>query len=297
VLFGLFPQLPNDPLWMPLLSAALLGLLFVGWPALMRLLLNLKPMPDCPLRQRLEAVAHRLSFRCSDILVWDTHDHFATALLTGPLPMLRYVVLTDRLINQMEPEEVEAVFGHEIGHVKHRHMLFYLLFLVISLLVLVAAWSALLELAPAAALGQFVLDHVPWQEFWQANRELLLIGPLLLALLVYLFVVFGLLSRRCERQADLYACRMVSLPAFIAALERVARLNGVSRARPGWLASWRHGTIASRVECLRRLQADPRLERRYQQDIGLVKWGLLTGLFCFLLVLGPERLWGLLRPF
>ena len=38
----------------------------------------------------------------------------------------------------------------------------------------------------------------------------------------------------------------------------VARLNGIHRTRPGLLSSWRHGTIADRIECLQRLQAvDP----------------------------------------
>jgi Zn-dependent protease with chaperone function len=296
VLFGIFPGLQNDPLWMPLLSMALLAVLFISWPWLLRLLLNLRPMPNCPLRQRLEATARRLKFRCSDILVWDTHNNIATALLAGPLPALRYVVFTDRLIGQLEPEEVEAVFAHEVGHIKHRHMLLYLLFLIVSLLVLAAAGHAVLELAPLADVERWVAAYAPWPDFWTANRDLLLAVPLLVVLLAYLFVVFGFLSRRCERQADLYACRATSAPAFIAALEKVARLSGISRSRPGRLASWRHGTVAARVDCLRRLQADPGLELRYRLDIGLAQWGLLAGLGCVLLLLGPGRLWELFRP-
>jgi Zn-dependent protease with chaperone function len=293
-LFALFPDLQRHPVLMPLSSGALLAVLFAGWPWLLRMLLNLQPLPEGPLRQRLEQTARRLSFRCRDILVWDTHDTLATALLVGPLPTLRYVVLTDRLLQHMEPEEVEAVFGHEVGHVKHRHMTLYLVFLLASLLALSALWDWLLEWLPKGT-GSAVLAWLPWPDFWRGNPELLLAGPMLLTLLVYLFVVFGLLSRRCERQADLYACRAVAAPPFIAALEKVARLNGLSRDRPGWLASWRHGTIAQRVECLRRLQADPGLEAGYQRHIGLVKWGVLAGLGGLLLVLGPDRLLDLLR--
>src|SRR5438477_3263267 len=127
---------------MPRLSGLLLALLLAGWPWLLRVLLNLKPLAEGPLRRRLTETARRLSLRCSDILVWNTHDTMATALLAGPLPTLRYVVLTDRLIRHMEPEEIEAVFGHEVGHVKHRHMTYYLLFLVLSLLTLSALWDS-----------------------------------------------------------------------------------------------------------------------------------------------------------
>lgn len=290
ILFSLFPSFQNDPLLMPLLSGGLLAVLFVGWPWLLRLLLNLKPLPDCPLRRQLDQTARRLSFRCTDIMVWDTHDTLATALLVGPLPVLRYVVLTDRLLQNMEPVEVEAVFGHEVGHVKHRHLLLYFMFMVLSLLALSALWGRLMDFVPPDGLDELVRAYVPWPEFWKANVEMLLAVPLLLALLAYLFVFFGLLSRRCERQADLYACRAVSGPAFIAALEKVAWLNGISRERPGWLSSWRHDTIARRVACVRGVQTDPRLELRHQHHIGLVKWALLVGLSCLLLILGPERL-------
>src|SRR5439155_13691310 len=96
------------------------------------------------------------------------------------------------------------------------------------------------------------------------------------AFLVYLFVVFGYLSRRCERQADVYGCRTVScrrldcvghddgpelaagagalcptgVRTFIYALEKVAQINGISRDRPGFLQSWQHGSIARRVAFL-----------------------------------------------
>ena len=91
------------------------------------------------------------------------------------------------------------------------------------------------------------------------------------------------------------ACRAVSFPAFISALEKVAVLNGLSRSRPGWLASWRHGTIAERVACLREVEANPTRAVHYQHGISLVKWGLLIGLGCLVLLVGPERLWEMLR--
>src|SRR5206468_11439789 len=121
----------------------------------------------------------------------------------------------------------------------------------------------------------------------------------------------GFLSRRCERQADIYGCRAVScarsdcldhepglipspggkslcptgIRTFIHALEKVARINGISRSRPGWLQSWQHSTIASRVEFLQRVLADPSVEPRFQRTVFLVKWGLLivlVGALCAL---------------
>jgi STE24 endopeptidase len=145
----------------------------------------------------------------------------------------------------------------------------------------------------------------------------------------YVFVVFGFLSRRCERQADVYGCKAVScgsgaceghsdgepagypaelgrsatevnlcptgIRTFISALDKVALVNGISRRRPGLLNAWLHGTIARRVEFLETVLADRRAERRFQRRLGLLKWGLLTGLAAGLFVLAAGH-WEELRP-
>ena len=93
-------------------------------------------------RQRLMQTARRLHFRCSDLLLWNTQGGMANAMVLGIFPWPRYVVFTDRMLEEFSPEEVEAVFGHEIGHVKHRHMLLYLVFISASIvmLTLLTAW-------------------------------------------------------------------------------------------------------------------------------------------------------------
>jgi Zn-dependent protease with chaperone function len=273
------------------LSGAVLALaVFVTMPWILRLVLGLKPLPDSPVRNRLLATAQRLNFRCSNILLWNTRGGVANAMVAGMLPIPRYVVLTDRLIAELTPDEVEAVFGHEIGHVKHRHMLYYLSFLMLSLAVL---WGTIALFLPPDM------------------REDLAVLPLVSAVGAYIFVVFGFLSRRCERQADIYGCRAVSctrtdcmghgagtvlapnghglcptgIRTFIDALEKVAVLNGISRDRPGWLQSWQHSTIARRVEFLQHMLCDPGLEPRFQRRVGRVKWGLFLGLGACLAIL------------
>jgi STE24 endopeptidase len=281
----LFPQTDGDYQVLAeslALAAAVFVLAFTPW--VMRLILGLKPMPEGRLRDRLLAASRRLKFRCSGILVWNTRSGIANAMVVGLLPYPRYVVLTDRLISGMSPDEVEAVFGHEVGHVKHRHMLYNLAFLLVSLGLLVQIYN--------------VADLKAWVNF-PAHQDLKVV-PLSVLLGTYIFVVWGFLSRRCERQADVFGCRAVScarhdchghdadaalLPAgqglcptgihtFISALEKVAVLNGISRDRPGWLQSWQHSTIARRVDFLQQVLVDPQLEARFQKRVGLVKWSL-----------------------
>jgi STE24 endopeptidase len=276
------------------------GLAFVlGMPWILRLLLGLKPLPNSPLRDRLMSAARRLRFRCSNILQWNTHQGMANALVVGVLPWPRYVVFTDKLLEEFRPDEVEAVFGHEIGHVKHQHMLYYLVFC----------------LASVATLGMLIKVYLPdlfqlligAPEATAAGAEgpglssYLQVLPMAALLPAYVLIVFGFLSRRCERQADIYGCRAVSchradctghepgdnlaiggrglcptgVHTFIRALEKVALVNGISRDRPGFRQSWRHSTIARRVAFLERLLSDPGLERRFQRRVALVKWALL----------------------
>src|SRR5437764_7265339 len=157
-------------------------------------------------------------------------------------------------------------------------MLFYFGFLLASLVVVLGLWhagKALLGQGPVFAL---LHEHCGALLAWLSAYEMLAVLPLLLLLGAYMFVVFGFLSRRCERQADIFGCRTVSCAVFIEALEKVARLNGISRDRPGWLSSWQHSTIARRVEFIERMSLDPELEPRFQRAVGYVKWGMALSL-------------------
>jgi Zn-dependent protease with chaperone function len=293
-----FPWLQQED-YFQYLALALMIAAFLLMPWVVRLVLGLRPLEEGPLRQRLYRTAERLKFRCSNILLWPTRRGVANAMVVGIVPFLRYVVLTDRLIDALTPEEIEAVFGHEVGHVKHRHMLYYLGFIIASLFVVTSVW----ELAD-------LKTRLDWRV--RADLEVL---PFFGLLATYIFVVFGFLSRRCERQADVFGCRAVSctrsacqghdasvalspggrglcptgIHTFINALEKVADLNGISRDRPGWLQSWQHSTIARRVEFLQRVVEDPAVERRFQRVVWLVKWAFFLVLVAVMVALGSMQ--------
>lgn len=300
--------------WLASLAGIVLVLaVFAMMPWIIRAVLRLRPLPAGPLSDRLHAAARRLHFRCSDILVWNTNGSMANAMVVGVLPWLRYVVFTDRLLEEFAPEEVEAVLGHEIGHVKHHHMLYYLVFLLGSMM----------------ALGMLVTEHMPelmdtataalagngpgWRSLVDllSDHKYLQWTPLIASLLAYIVFVFGFVSRRCERQADIFGCRAVScadracpghdgttelsgrgrslcstgIRTFIHALEKVAFVNGISRDKPGFLQSWQHSTIGRRIEFLQRMLADPALEPRFQRRVAVLKWGLFAALIAVFAVL------------
>src|SRR6185437_7630939 len=175
-LLRLFPEAGQD--WQGVINGTgivALLLVFAAMPWIVRLVLGLKPLPASPLRTRLETVSKRLRFRCSNILVCNTRNGMGNAMVIGIVPWVRYVVFTDRLLEDFTPEEIEAVFGHEIGHIRHHHMLYYLGFLTASVIVL--GW-----------LGYFFRDS--WKPLFDVDHHQYLADiPLIVVLLGYIFVV------------------------------------------------------------------------------------------------------------
>jgi Zn-dependent protease with chaperone function len=219
-------------------------LLFVGlglaFPFLARWIWKTSPLPPGALRDSLEGIARRLGFRGREILVWKTGGLSANAAVVGLLPAARYVVLTDALLRLLSAREVEAVFGHEVGHARCRHAAS--LFLYAGAWVLVAVGAA--RLLP----------------------ELPLVGEALVVLvgLLAMWTGFGYLARRFELEADLFGAAAVGdAEVFAQALERVGGASGRSR----WHGSWRHFSVAKRVAFLRRVAGDPELGQRFRSRL------------------------------
>jgi STE24 endopeptidase len=169
------------------------GLVFLLAPEILRRVLQTQSLPDSPLRRRLEALCRRVGMRYRDILLWRTQNNMGNAAVMGIIPPVRYILLSDLLLERMDDEQIEAVFAHEVGHVVHRHMAWYVVVILIFTLALLAIEPFVPKTLPA-------LVGVP-----QGVLDVLLPVLVLMMFLVY----FGFLSRRFERQADVYAARVI----------------------------------------------------------------------------------------
>ena len=117
-----------------LLSA---GSVFLLAPAILRHVLNTRPLADSPLRQRLEAMCKTAGLGYREILLWHTDNHMGNAAVMGVMPWVRYILLSDLLLETMTDRQIEAVFAHELGHVAHRHLIWSGVFVIILMLVAV----------------------------------------------------------------------------------------------------------------------------------------------------------------
>lgn len=218
------------------------GVLFSLAPFLFRVALETRPLPPGPVRADLEALARSMDFRCREILVWSTPHRIVNAAIIGFAPRLRYVLLTDGLLARLTRPELLAVFAHEAAHGRRGHPIVLAAFAIVFLLLFyaVSPWI------PAEAITGGAVG--------------------ILLLIAYWFVGFGFLSRRLEREADLFGAAALGRPEWmIAALARIEGLIGGSRGVAHWLSTWRHFSIGRRIETLRGYAQDPAaLDRAHQ---------------------------------
>ncbi|MFI5378215.1 MAG: M48 family metallopeptidase [Tepidisphaerales bacterium] len=272
-----------------LLPAA--GLVYVLAPKIIQMVLNTRPLGDSPLRQRLEDICRRMKLRYRDILLWQTQYSMGNAAVIGILPRLRYVLLSDLLLETMSDEQIEAVFAHELGHIVHRHMVWYVVFFMI------------LALASIGLTGWLnaAIPHVPGLRSMSQDALQLLVSAA--SVVMSIFVLFGYVSRKFERQADVFAARMMQsgwmqgpesashvgeqgAEVFASALQRVASVNNIPvRAR-----SWCHGSIGSRMDYLRQISADPAQTQRFDETM----WRLYATMVAALLLSAASAGWAML---
>ena len=188
------------------------AIVFLLAPEVLRRVLQTEPLPPGPLRRRLEELCHRTGMRYRQILLWRTQNNMGNAAVMGFIPQVRYVLLSDLLLETMTDEQIEAVFAHEIGHVVHRHMAWYVVFFIILGMLFAGPGQALADQLDAWGLPEQFIGALGMMGF---------VGGMLLG--------FGFLSRRCERQADVYAARTMEA-ARIAG--HGIRVGGGANGRP-----------------------------------------------------------------
>jgi len=254
---------------------------FLVAPLLLRFIWKTRTLPAGPLRERLEGFCQRIRLNYREILLWDTYSAVANAAVMGLLKPVRYVLLSDALIENMSDDQIEAVFGHEAGHVRHHHILFLVLFMMGGIFLMMLL-SELLVYGLEGIIGG--------AETWNPVYMWLLYGWSLMWMVVWV-LVFGWVSRRFERQADVHAAqtvgqgkdhdgdnnnRLSARGAWImeTALIRIALLNGMSiDAR-----SWRHSSIASRAAFLRQLAEQDGALNRFMRLVQYIKLLIIVGI-------------------
>jgi tetratricopeptide (TPR) repeat protein len=205
-----------------------------------------KPLPQDDVKAELERFCNDHDFRTGGLLHWPVFgSEMLTAGVVGILPGLRYILITPGLLKTLNIAELKAVVAHEMGHVRKKHLLLFVVLLILFILLTYDLGDTLSLLALSnrtifnwyAAAGDVAASLV----------SLISALPVIVLMVVYFRFIFGYFLRNSERQADLYAMELVGDPQpLISSLERIAFHSG----RIEDLPSWHHYSIRQRIDFL-----------------------------------------------
>ncbi|MEK7466079.1 MAG: M48 family metallopeptidase [Planctomycetota bacterium] len=236
------------------LLAAIMVVTLLTSPSWMPLVLRARPFPDSPLRSDLIRLCERAGVTTPAFWIWPSADSGSVnAMVVGIRSRGRAVFFTESMLQSLSADELGAVLAHELGHVRYRHAAVYACF----------AMGAVAAVAAAEA----ALSHLDSD----LSRT-----TLVAALAASIAATFGAFYRRFERQADLFAARLVPANVFIATLEKVASLSG--NVRKVW--SFTHTSIEQRVNFLLEAGLRPESAARFEHRLSkAVLAGLVVAAF------------------
>jgi STE24 endopeptidase len=289
-----------------LVTLPAIGCLVIFGPEILRRVLRTEPLPDCPLKRKLAEIAQRHRVRFHDVLLWKTDNQMGNAAVMGFVPRFRYVLISDLLLETMHDEQIEAIFAHEIGHVMHRH----LLWLMAAIMALMFAF---------AGPGQLLVDGMSSMHArfgWLTESIQMAIA--LCGAMALFALAFGFVSRKFERQADVFAARTIQeisrpqpaedFAGLEAMIEGPARHTAVLEEEPNAdfvgrhgaavfcsalervaavnnipiaARSWCHGSIAKRMRFLEFLSRDARRTAEFDRFMRRLYLGLIGCLLAF----------------
>jgi STE24 endopeptidase len=207
--------------WLYLWLAWLGFTVFMMWayPSFIAPLFNtFTPLADEDLRRRVEDLLARCGFKSQGIFVMDgsRRSGHGNAYFTG-LGNNKRIVFFDTLLESLDPDQIEAVLAHELGHFKRHHIFKNLVMM------------ALLSLGGLALLGWLSAQPAFYQGLgvsqpsnYMALALFMLVTPVLT---FFLYPVLTYISRHYEFEADEFATKMASSQSLAQALVKLYKEN------------------------------------------------------------------------
>ena len=229
----------------------LIALLIVFlYPVFSKIFNKFTPLGDGELKERLTALLEKHGYHVRAIQVMDASRRTtkSNAYFTG-FGRMKTIVLYDTLVQQMTPDEIVAVFAHELGHGLHRDTLRNQVFTAVQMLILgVLAW---LTLRSTGIYPPFGFSEVNY------GFAMILIMSVEFALVAPLFgPVTHYFSRKAEYRADEQAVKEGCGDALIEGLKKLAREN-LSDLSPSPLLvklEYSHPTLSQRIDAIKKLK-------------------------------------------
>ncbi len=232
-------------------------------PAMIQKFWRCKPLESGYVRSRIEKLCRRAGLEYSNILYWPIFGgRMITAGIMGLIKKFRYILITEALVHHLEPEEMDAVIAHEIGHVKRKHLHFYLVFFIGYIFLSYAFFDLLIY---------FIIYADPVYSLISSsgiNHDTIISAVFSLIIIIIFFIyfryIFGYFMRNFERQADTYVYALFpSAKPLISTFKKIAATTGQPPDRP----NWHHFSIKERIEYLNLCEEDKTYITRQDRKI------------------------------
>ena len=244
--------------WLILAFAVLMTLILLGitflYPVLSRIFNKFTPLEDGELRSQLCGLLEKHGFTVRDIKVMDASRRTtkSNAYFTG-FGKMKTIVLYDTLVESMTPEEICAVFAHELGHGLHKDTLKNQILTFGQMIILgVLAWLTLRTPEIFTAFGFTGVNY---------GFAIILIMSIEFALFAPLYgLLVNWLSRRAEYRADAQAVEEGYGKELVSGLKKLARKNYADLAPSPLLVKleYSHPPLSKRIDAIEKLLSSAR---------------------------------------
>lgn len=208
---------------------------------------KLKPMEDGELKSSIQAYCNRVNFPLKNIFIMDGSKRSSkgNAFFSG-LGKKKKVVLFDTLVEKHSIQELTAVFAHEVGHYKKKHILFSTIFSI-------ALMGFMLFLFSRMAYNA----EVSWAMGGQTSAlhlNLLAFGILYSPISTILGIIGNSISRKNEFQADAYAKETYDATPLITGLKKMSsdHLSNLTPHPAYVFVHYSHPPLKERIAALER---------------------------------------------
>jgi Zn-dependent protease with chaperone function len=240
-----------------LLAIAILG------PTMIQKFWRCKPLEPGYHRSRIENLCRKAGMGYANILDWPIFGgRMITAGVMGLVKRFRYILVTNALLQMLEPEEIDAVIAHEIGHIKKKHLLFYLLFFVGYMMISYATFNVLVY---SIVFSETIYRLITSTGIDQTTVTTWIFSlVIIIVFLIYFRFIFGYFMRNFERQADTYVYALFdSAGPLISTFKKIAATSGDPSDKP----NWHHFSIKDRIDYLVKCEADRTWITRHDNKI------------------------------
>lgn len=209
---------------------------------------KVKPLGNKDLVDRLIRMSNVVKAKILGVFEMDLSrkSKKANAMFTG-IGNTKRIILTDTLVRDYTPEEIESVLAHELGHFYHNHI-----------------WKLVVVSTVATFIGLYI-TNILLGVLLNAGGFSDMTDVAALPLFALVLSVFGLLvmpasntySRVLENQADLFALETTQNPqAFISSMKKLANQN-LSNPEPSPVIEfmlYSHPAISKRIKLAENFQ-------------------------------------------